>query len=272
MNRFMLIAAFACLMTACGKDATDHPDHAKIISLVTDWEDRGSEIDIPSDYTVSVGERAFTCSGTVNAIEELFAAGQYPLRVYNTAPGITVEGRNATADYAAGVAGWFFTGADNITVERDREYALTIAMRQQVRQLTLELEIGGDARDHLTSVDAALSGVAGAWEIDSDRPSGGAVTVTPLFVQSGDTYSAVIRLLGITGSSQSLSLTLHFAGGNPSSYTVTSELSARLAAFNEEKKNPLTLSSVLVVTPTQGGFVSAISDWTAGSTSTGVAE
>jgi hypothetical protein len=135
-------------------------------------------------------------------------------------------------------------------------------MRQQVRQLTLELEITGDAKGLVTGIDASLSGIAGAIGIENGNPVGNAVTVTPGFTQTAGKYTATIRLLGVTGNRQNLSLTLHFASGNPAAYTVTSDLSGQLAAFNADKKTPLVLSAILVVTPTQAGFTATINPWT----------
>jgi hypothetical protein len=168
----------------------------------------------------------------------------------------------ATADYAAGELGWFFTGTGSVTVEKDRDHHVTVAMRQQVRGLTLELEITGDAKDLVTGVGATLSGVAGTIDIETGNPAGNAVTVAPVFVKTDGKYMATIRLLGVTGNAQPLALTLQFASGNPSTYTVASDLSSPFAAFNDDRKTPLTLRSILVVTPTQAGFTATIDPWT----------
>lgn len=145
-------------------------------------------------------------------------------------------------------------------------------MHQQVRQLTLELDITGDARDRITGIDATLSGVAGAIDITNGNPAGNPVTVTPVFTQANGKYSATIRLLGITGNTQTLSLTLHFADNNPANYTLNSDLSTQLATFNADKKMPLTLQSILTVVPTPTGLTSTIADWIRGDTNTGTAE
>jgi hypothetical protein len=171
--------------------------------------------------------------------------------------------RTATADYAAGGLGWFFTGMHSVAVEKDKHHEITVPMHQQVRQLTLELEITGDAKDRLTSIEASLSGVAGAISIDNGNPAGNAITVALDFVRrDAACHVSTMRLLGITGNAQNLSLTLHFEGGNPSSYTITSDLTSGLVAFNTDKKTPLTLRSILVVTPTQAGFTATIDPWT----------
>jgi hypothetical protein len=161
-----------------------------------------------------------------------------------------------------GDLGWFFTGSQDLSIERDRDYAFTVAMQQQVRQLTLVLEATGSAKDKITAIDATLSGVAGAINIDNGNPTGNAVSVVPVFTRQTDgKYYATIRLLGITGNAQTLTVTLSFAGGNPSSVTIPCDLSDPLATFNADKKTPLTLNATTVVTPTEAGFTAAIDEW-----------
>ncbi|MDR0510268.1 MAG: hypothetical protein LBH06_04165 [Rikenellaceae bacterium] len=260
------------ILMSCNKDATDHPEHGRIVSLSPDWSDRGEGIDAPSDYTVEVGDYKATLSGATNPVDNLFPAGLYTVRVYNTAAGVTVADRIATANYGTGQLGWFFSGTQELTVEKDRDYSLAVPMRQQVRSLTLELTVTGDASDRLVSIDASLSGVAGAWRIDVDQPSV-AVTVAFPFAQTGENrYAATIWLLGVIGSVQSLSLTLGFTGGNPAPCAVVSDLSGRLSQFNVDKRVPMTLSSILVATPAEGGIATAVSDWALGADEEGAAE
>jgi hypothetical protein len=253
------------VQTACVKEplySTDHPNHGKIISLTTTWNDRGEGIDLPSAYTVKIGEDTAALSATDSRIENLFPAGAYTVNVWNDADNIAVSGATATADYSNGLTGWLFTGAESVNIEKDKNHSFTVAMHQRVRQLTLVLDITGDARDRITAIEATLSGVAGAISINNGNPEGAAVTVSPVFAQAGGKYSAAIRLLGITGNAQILSLTLHFADGNPSTHTLTSDLSDRLAAFNADRKTPVTLAAILTVTSAEAGFQAVIDNWT----------
>jgi hypothetical protein len=267
------LLALIIVLTTCTKDNTDHPDHGKITSLTVDWANRGAGIDIPDSYTVSIGDYSTTLSGAVNSVEHLFFPGRYPLYIYNTPIGITANGVIATANYNVnGGIGWFFSGKESIAIERDTEYSFTVEMQQQVRQLILELDITGDARDRLIGIDGTLSGVARTINIDDGTPTGTTATTPFSSTQEGGKFISDIRLLGIAGDTQNLSLTLHFAEGNPATYTVTSDLSNRLSAFNTGKITPMTLSSIVVITPTQAGLATEISDWIPGGTSTGIAD
>lgn len=273
MCRITLTLAAAFILGACGAYDTDHPEFGKIVSLTTEWSDRGEGIAIPAGYTAAIGDYAVELSGVTNTIDNLFAPGRYNIYVYNPAAGITVNGNRAVADYTAGIPDWLFTGTENIMIERDTDYEVAVAMRQQIRELTLRLEITGDAADRLTAIDAELSGVAGAWNLDTNAPAAiNAVTVSFPFTRSGEYHSATIRLLGMTGAAQELSLTLRFTDGNPASYTVTSDLSDVLAGFNDDKKTPASLAAIMAVTPTQSGLTTTVSDWVEGGSSEGVAE
>ena len=249
------------------------PDYRKIVSLTTDWTNRGSGIDIPASYTVKVGDYSTTLSGSTNSVENLFPVGLHIINIWNTADHITVSGMTATADYKAGYLGWFFTGRQEVAIEKDRDYSIIVAMQQQVRQLTFELDVAGDVKDRLTGINAILSGVAGTLNIENGMhgaPSDIALTFTK--DPSDGKWKVTVRLLGITDNSRLLTLTLHLAGDAPSSYTLSSDLSSLLATFNDDKKTPLTLSARLVETSSGAGFTTSITDWIPGGTSAGTAD
>jgi len=248
-------------------------DYGKIVSLITDWTERGKNIDIPENYTVKIGEFVTILSGTNNPINNLFQAGKYVINIWNTTGNITISDMIATAGYANGELGWFFTGRKEVMIEIDREHSIIVFMQQQVRQLTFELEIADNVQYRFTSVSATLTGVAGTLNIDDGMH--GAPTIVPLtFAENLNNrkWSATVRLLGITGNSQILTLTMNHADSNPSSETVTSDLSSQLASFNEDKKTPLTLSARIEGTQTGTELIANISDWISGGTSTGDAD
>ena len=266
----IIIITQITVQTSCVKEPlydTDHPEHGKI-TLTTTWDDRGEGIAIPAGHTAHIGAHTAALTDERNTLDHLFPEGQHSIHIYNVADNITVNGTTATADYQSppvgdsGGLGWFFTGTHSIAVEKDKHHEITVPMRQQVRQLTLELEITGNARERITGVGATLSGVAGAISIDNGNPTGNAVTVALDFVRrDAACHVSTIRLLGISGNAQNLSLALQSAGGNPAAYTVVSDLSAQLAAFNADKKTPLTLSSTLDVTATESGFTATVGSW-----------
>lgn len=149
----ILAAAATALLTAsCVKDTlynTPHPNHGKI-TVTADWSARGEGIDIPATWTIAMGDYTGTETAATHAPDHLFAPGSYTLVAWNPAEGITVSGTTATVAPASGsqttgtfidnAPGWFFTHAEQVSIEKDTDYPFTAAMRQQVRELTLVVE------------------------------------------------------------------------------------------------------------------------------------
>jgi hypothetical protein len=272
-----IAAVLACFVSGCIKERlynTDHPEHGKI-TLTTDWTERGAGVDISERYNVKIGEWEGTLSGTTNAINSLFAPAPCTIYVWNDADHISLSSQQppvATADYAAGEVGWLFTGKEDAVIERDKDHAVTVSMHQQVRRLTLELELTGNAAGHIAAIGASLSGVAGAISIENGNPTGEPVTVAPAFAKTGDKYTATIRLLGIAGNAQTLTMQLFAQNDATAAFTVTSDLASQLAAFNADKKTPLTLRSSVEVTLTETGFTASVDNWTDGNGGTVIAD
>lgn len=274
----MCSAMSLLLLAACVKDDlhnTTHPDHGKI-TLTTDWTERGAGIDIPAGYTVKVGEYSATVSGAANAIDNLFVPGTYRAHIYNTAEHITVSGTTAgvsgvaAPDGQAGTfvnnaPGWFFTCAMDAKIEKDTDHEFTVKMIQQVRQLTLVVEPTGGTPERIASITGVLSGVAGTLNIDAGEhgtPSNVALTFTKI-ANGADVgkWKATVRLLGIAGTQQKLTGTIKFTDGSPADLSLESDLTTGMAAFNTDKKTPLTLGGQVVEMPTGAGFNATITNW-----------
>ena len=280
--KLLKIIAILCVAVLAFFSCTDYPiydpvqlpEYRRLVLLITDWTNRGNGIDIPASYTVKIGNDTTTLSGTANSVENLFpAAGQYTIHIWNTADHIAVSDSIAAADYQTGGLGWFFTGKQEVTVQNDSNYSIIVQMQQQVRQLTFELEVADLTKERLKSLSASLSGVAGTLNIDNGThgaPSDVALTFAEDSLDGK--WKATVRLLGMTDTSQILTLTLNFTGDDPSSYSLSSDMSNLLAEFNADKKTPLTLSSRLVETPTGASFITDLTGWIPGEASTGTAE
>ena len=167
----MMGMAAAVLLSSCVKDTlydTPHPDYGKI-AVTADWSARGEGVDIPAEWTVTMGGYTGTETGATHSPDHLFSPGSYTLAVYNPADGITVSGTTATVDAADGgfiadTPGWLFTSVQEVAIEADTDYSLTAVMHQQVRQLTLVIEPAGDAADRIESIEGTLSGAAGTLD------------------------------------------------------------------------------------------------------------
>ena len=266
----LLAAALLLAATSCVKDElhdTPHPDTGKI-TVTADWTDRGNGVDIPAEWTMTMGGYTGTETGETHAPDYLFEPGSYTLAAYNTPENITVSGTIATVAKAHGDAadlfisnapGWLFTSV------QDTDHELTAAMHQQVRELNIIIEPTGDAKDRIESIEGHLSGAAGAFDFATDT-YGAASDVALNFTKitegsDAGKWTATVRLLGITGDTQRLTATLTYADGNPADTGLESDLTAALADFNADKTVPLTLGGTIADTPTEAGFTATIGDW-----------
>ena len=270
----LLTAALLLAATSCVKDElhdTPHPDTGKI-TVTADWTDRGEGVDIPAEWTVTMGDYTGTETGTTHAPDYLFAPGNYTLAAHNTPEDITISGTTTTVApetgngaYISNAPGWLFTSVQDVTIEADTDYYLTTTMHQQVRQLTLVIEPTGDAADRIESIEGALSGAAGTMDFATGT-YGAASDVALHFTKITDgsdagKWTATVRLLGITGDTQRLTATLTYADGNPADTGLESDLTASLADFNADKTVPLTLGGTIAETPTEAGVEAGITGW-----------
>ena len=268
------ILSLALLLTlgGCVKDElhdTPHPDTGKV-TVTADWSDRGEGVDIPAEWTVTMGGYTGTETGATHSPDYLFNPGSYTLAVYNPADGITVSGMTAAVAAADGgcivnTPGWLFTSVQEVEIEADTDYSLTAVMHQQVRELTLVIEPTGDAAERIESIEGTLSGAAGTLDFATGThgtPSEVELHFTK--ITEGDDagkWMATVRLLGIAGDAQRLTATLTYTDGNPQPTSLNSDLTAALDGFNDDKTTPLTLGGTLAETPDEAGFTGEITDW-----------
>ena len=264
--------AAAVLLSSCVKDTlydTPHPDHG-MIAVTADWSARGTGIDIPATWMVSMGDYTGTETAATHTPEYLFVPGSYTLAAYNTPEGITISGTTAAVNAADGgcivnTPGWLFSSVQEVAIEADTDYSLTAVMRQQVRELTLVIEPAGDAADRIETIEGTLSGAAGTLDFATGThgtPSEVELHFTK--ITEGDDagkWMATVRLLGIAGDAQRLTATLTYTDGNPQPTSLNSDLTSALNGFNDGKTAPLTLGGTIAETPGEAGFTGEITDW-----------
>ena len=270
--RYCVAAALTLAATSCVKDElhdTPHPDYGKI-TVTADWSDRGEGVDIPAEWTVTMGDYTGTETGETHSPDYLFKPGGYTLAAYNTPEGIMVSGTMATVAAADGgcivnTPGWLFSSVQEVAIEADTDYELTAVMHQQVRKLTLMIEPTGDAANRIESIVGTLSGAAGTLDFATGTygtPSEVELHFTK--ITDGDDagkWTATVRLLGIAGNLQRLTATLTYTDGNPQPTALESDLTTALDGFNDGKTAPLTLGGTIAETPGEAGFTGEITDW-----------
>lgn len=268
----IILSAALSLLSACVKDElhdTPHPSHGAI-SVTADWTDRGEGVDIPAEWTVTMGDYTGTETGATHSPDYLFKPGGYTLAAYNIPEGITISGTTAAVNAADGgfivnTPGWLFSSVQEVAIEADTDYELTAVMHQQVRKLTLMIEPTGDAAERIESIVGTLSGAAGTLDFATGTygtPSEVELHFTK--ITDGDDagkWTATVRLLGIAGNLQRLTATLTYTDGNPQPTALESDLTEALADFNDGKTEPLTLGGTIAETPGEAGFTGEITDW-----------
>lgn len=253
----ILAAAATALLTAsCVKDTlynTPHPNHGKI-TVTADWSARGEGIDIPATWTIAMGDYTGTETAATHAPDHLFAPGSYTLVAWNPAEGITVSGTTATVAPASGsqttgtfidnAPGWFFTHAEQVSIEKDTDYPFTAAMRQQVRELQLELEVTQGRPELIQSVTATLSGIAGAFDMARGQTTGEPASTVFSFTRDGSRLTADARLLGTMGAVQTMVLDIVFVDGGRTQRTEV-DLTEAMKDFNGDMTTAYRITGTL---------------------------
>ena len=256
-----LAAAFIFLLSSCSKDEynTPHPDKGVIAVNIN--HPQGAEED---DYTVEVDGKPLDEGD--NASNPL-TPGEHTVLVYNTPEGFTVtdgiayvervDGTRALTDLIDPLPETLYSGTKTVTVVADDTLHLDLSVAQRTRDLRLELTVTEGDPERITAITGTLSGVAGAYDLRNETLYGEAVSTRPTFTRSGDKVSADLRLLGIMGDAQTLSILLTFSNGDTQS--IESDLTEVLAGFNGSTE-PFALTGNLR-TPVEGGFADSIDGW-----------
>lgn len=253
----ILAAAATALLTAsCVKDTlynTPHPNHGKI-TVTADWSARGEGIDIPATWTIAMGDYTGTETAATHAPDHLFAPGSYTLVAWNPAEGITVSGTTATVAPASGsqttvtfidnAPGWFFTHAEQVSIEKDTDYPFTAAMQQRVRELQLELEVTQGRPELIQSVTTTLSGIAGAFDMARGQTTGEPASTVFSFTRDGSRLTADARLLGTMGAVQTMVLDIVFVDGGRTQRTEV-DLTEAMKDFNDDMTTAYRITGTL---------------------------
>lgn len=265
--KFLLIAVASVALCSCGVDEpiynTPHPTEGKI-TLITDWSVIGEGITKPAGYTIEIGRQKYTATSDKYTIANLFDAGAYRFYAYNTAEHITAVDGTATvattiSTTVAPNPGWFFSASEEVEVKEDTDHDFTAVMRQQVRQLDIELTVTDGDIGNIESVTASLSGVANAMNLKDGTYSGTGLKVEPIFTKNGNKLIASVRLIGLTSEVQSFTLDITYSGG--STQQIVSDVSSKLTGFATDKHKPVTLSGDISISKSGIAFNSEISGW-----------
>ncbi|MFI3259183.1 MAG: hypothetical protein R3Y16_03720, partial [Rikenellaceae bacterium] len=266
MRRIFTILAIAAIVASCYKseltDATckgDEGVEVNILSPTLSDEDDS----LPSSYTISIdGVQITTDShGTVDIPLDL-DYGEYYVYVYTNHDDASItddthEGGEGTIVVEADVENNLMTSIDDhiyfgqqkITITEDTVTSTDISLSQISRDIHFNYHISEGDPTTIATLSATLSGIAQQWECVSDMPWGDPTVIDPLFTlgesltKSEDLHDHIIgsiRVLGINGSDQTLTIGLTLSDG--SSQLEEFDLSDDLKDANSDKSTAILVS------------------------------
>lgn len=264
----ILATALLFSLGGCVKDElhdTPHPDKG-IVAVSIDLPQGASG----EDYTVEIdGTTADGKEGRYTVSDPL-PPGEYTVLAYNTPQGFTVtdgiarvertDGTvRALTDFINPLPDYLYSGTERITVMADDTLRMNLDVTQRVRDLHIELTVTEGDPERITGIMGTLSGVAEAYDLRNETLYGEAVSTRPTFTRDGDKVSADLRLLGVLGDAQTLTLVLTFTDGQ--TQTVESDLTEVLSGFGEGDMTQTFAIEGGLRTPLEAGFSATITDW-----------
>ena len=261
----------AFLLASCVKDdlhRTPHPDRGA--AAVTINLPQGVSQD---DFTVEIDGTTAAGREGHYAVSRPLPPGEYTVLAHNTPQGFTIADgiarvermdgtMRALTDFIHPLPGDLYSGTERIIVVADDTLRLDLGVAQRTRELHIRLTVTEGDPDRIASVTGTFSGVAEAYDLRNGTLYGEAVSTRPVFTRSGDRVAADLRLLGIMGDAQTLSVCLTFSNGDRQ--TIESDLTEVLAGFNGDMESPFTTPGNLETPVGAGVGGSTITGWQAG--------
>lgn len=222
MKKTLFSICAAIILAGCVKVEVDwsHPGTGKI-TLITDWSKRSPDAAMPDRYGIRLlsPELAWLVSETRFEIPNLLEPGTYTLHIANQANSIRLDGTivslypdivpHAASHRTRGpvspevyyfyeVPGHFFWGSITQQVEANRNYEITVPMRQITRPVEIDLTIEGVDLEDYNSFFVYINGTTDAWDCEANKPAGQQmITAIECEPQSGNRLTGQTRMLGV---------------------------------------------------------------------------
>lgn len=222
MKKTLFSICAAIILAGCVKVEVDwsHPGTGKI-TLITDWSKRSPDAAMPDRYGILLlsPETFWEVSETRFEIPNLFEPGTYTLHIANQANSIRLDGTivslypdimpHAASHRTRGpvspevyyfyeVPGHFFWGSITQQVEANRNYEITVPMRQITRPVEIDLTIEGVDLEDYNSFFVYINGTTDAWDCEANKPAGQQmITAIECEPQSGNRLTGQTRILGV---------------------------------------------------------------------------
>lgn len=256
--------AAALLTTACVEKTicnTPHPDRGAVtISL--------DPAAAAESYTAEIYGQKADFSASPFTFPALLAPSSYLMLVYNQPEGFTfenntvrVEAETPDASMIIAMPGKLRTQRQIIEVMADDTLRLTTLPAIRTRDLHIELSVSEGRPELIQSVNGKLTGIAGAFNMETEKISGSAVGTSLTFTRQDDKLKADARLLGTMGDKQTLLLDFVFVDGGRTQQTEI-DLTQPLAGFNDDKTTDLRVTGSVETPVGMEEVTVEITDWT----------
>ena len=266
----ILATALLFSLGGCVKDDlhdTPHPDQG-VVAVAIDMPQGDEEEE--GAYTVEIDGTTADGKEGHYTVSDPLPPGEYTVLAYNTPQGFTVtdgiarvertDGTvRALTDFINPLPDYLYSGTERITVVADDTLRMNLDVTQRVRDLHIELTVTEGDPERIAAIAGTLSGVAEAYDLRNETLYGEAVSTRPTFTRDGDKVSADLRLLGVLGDAQTLTLVLTFTDGQ--TQTVESDLTEVLSGFGEGDMTQTFAIEGGLRTPLEAGFSATITDW-----------
>lgn len=257
----------SCIYEECC--SIDQP--SGVVRVIADWSGIGEGVEIPESYQLHMictkSGNTYTSAPLTETNNIISGIGLscYNIYAYNDATDITTDGYTATVSELGtkglpGVCaepGWLFSSKNTVTVTGADTITINAVMQQQVRQLTIRLNVIKNCEISLDNCSGVLKGIAGTFCMDANK-EGCPSFVNMTFCEYDDHVSSTVYLIGIVDErAQELHLDLSYSDGHNA--TAMFDLSDMLVNFNQDKTIPMHLTANLNLSQT--GIDSSITDW-----------
>lgn len=273
----IVCSAASIAFTSCVKDKlfnTPHPDRGAV-RVTSDWSE-SAEASVPDNYTLRIGEKEQDVSGESNPFNDLFDPGRYFLLVYNKPDGITIDGTTATVNtldngILQDMPGYLFSSRNMLDITADDTLRVTAMMKQHIRMVTLELQLGDGDDTRISSIRATLHGIAHTVDLETGELAEGQAgkSLQPEFELWGGNAGtraslsnplllASFRFMGIIHTEMQL-LLMDITLADGSTHVIGTDLSEALM-LTGSGMDPLVLDAGLEL-PVEAGASGSITDW-----------
>lgn len=265
MNRITHIALLLLLpITACNIDDalynTPHPDKGAV-TVTTGC---------PDMHRLMINETTVTVRGETNVFPALLNEATYTLAAFNMPEGMTATGGVVSVNTLSDGTltpqpGELRSNVMQIDVAKDDTLRVSLPLQQRTRRLTLKMTTEGGDASIIASTDAALTGIAPAINVSTNRLTGAPATVKPFFTLADGVLTAEVNLIGVFPDEKQM-FTITITATDGQQQILKQDLSEVFATFNQSTE-PLTLGAKLELM-LDASFGFNITDWTEGRSGT----